>query len=114
MTNLGIEPKSAGKDDPRNKKEIRFHILYEAYERDKEANELYSSNHEILLTTIQKKYHASGNIEEYRKEAREMAMKENSLIEFVGDTNEDTLRVTDKGIKYYEANREHLPSNLDL
>ena len=59
MTGFEIEPKTTGKKDPRNRKQIRFHIFYGGYERDKEANELDSSNHEILLTTIQKKYDAS-------------------------------------------------------
>lgn len=114
MNSFGLPPKSAGKDDTRYKQLIKYYIFKEAYQQDFEANRLNTSNNDILLTEIQKRYPESGDIEEYRREARGMAMKDDPLIEFVGNIDEDKITLTDRGRDYWEENpnRDISESNL--
>ncbi len=110
------EPKSKGADDLLYRHRIRYNILNEAFQQDFEANRLNTSNNNILLSEIQRKYSRSGNIEEYRIEARGMDMKDDRLIEFVGNIDEDTIKLTDKGRTYFEEHkRTRTPyTKLDL
>ena len=115
MSNFGTAPKSAGKDDEYYKQLVKYNIFKEAFQQDSEANRLNTShNNNINLAEIQQKYPASGNIEEYRREARGMAMKDNPLIEFVDNVNDDIIRITDRGRNYWEENpkRDISESNL--
>ena len=114
MSDIIIPPKSAGKDDERYKRLIKYNIFKEAYQQDREANRLNNSNNNIRLTEIQKIYSASGTIEEYRTEARGMDMKDEPLIEFVGNVNDDTIRITDRGRNYWEENPKREISESDL
>jgi hypothetical protein len=114
MNSFGIRPKSAGTDDDYYKQRIKYNILIEAYQQDYQTNRLNTKNNNILLTEIQKKYSASGTIEEYRREARGMDMKEDPLIRFVGNIDEDTITLTDRGRTYYEENKTTEIDKLDL
>jgi len=68
MNSFGVKPKSNSKDDPYYKQQIKYYIFKEAYQQYSEARRLNNSNYNILLTDIQKKYPASGPIDEYRIE----------------------------------------------
>ena len=114
MTNFENPPQSAGKDDEYYKQLTKYNIFKEAFQQDSEANRLDNSNSSILLTEIHDEYSASGTIEEYRREARGMAIKDNPLIEFVGDIKDDTIRITFNGRTYWGITQNRYISDLDL
>lgn len=114
MTSFDIQSKSTGKDYGYYKQLIKFNIFKEAYKRDSEANKLNSSTHDIHLSEIQKIYSESGTLEEYKKAAREMEMKNNPLIQFIGDVEEDKIRITYNGRNYWEITQNRYISDLDL
>ena len=41
-------------------------------------------------------------------------MRDDPLIEFVGNIDEDTIRITDRGRTFFEENRERDIVELDL
>ena len=117
MTNFENPPQTAGKDDEYYKQLTKYNIFKEAFQQDSEANRLNYSNNtnsSILLTEIHDEYSASGTIEEYRREARGMAIKDNPLIEFVGDIKDDTIRITFNGRTYWETTQNRYISDLGL
>jgi hypothetical protein len=114
LSDIVTPPKSAGTNDEYYKQRIKYNILKEAYQQDYEANRLNTSDNNILLTEIQKKFSASGDIEEYRTIARGMNIKEHPLIQFVGNIDEDTITITDRGRTYYEDNKTTEIDKLDL
>ena len=110
MSEIVRPPTSVSSDDERYKQLIKYRILEEAYKKDFAANRPNTSNSQtsniISLTDIQALYPASGNIEEFRSETRGMSMKDDPLIQFVGNIEEDTIRITDTGRNYYEENQK--------
>ena len=117
MTNFENPPQTAGKDDEYYKQLTKYNIFKEAFQQDSEANRLNYSNNtnsSILLTEIHDEYSASGTIEEYRREARGMAIKDNPLIEFVGDIKDDTIRITFNGRTYWGITQNRYISDLGL
>src|SRR5215211_3285442 len=112
MNSFGI--KSAGKSKEDYKQMIKYFIFKEAYLQDFEAKRLDKPNNDILLTEILKKYPKSGTIKEYRREAKGVAMRNDPLIEFVGDVNDDTIRIIDRGRNYWEENPNRHISESDL
>jgi hypothetical protein len=114
MASFDIQSKSIGKDFDYYEQLIKYNIFKEAYNQDLDANRLNSSTHDISLTEIQKIYSASGTIEEYRRKAREMEMKNDPLIQFVGDVKEDIIRITFNGRTYWEITQNRYISDLDL
>src|ERR1044072_5176342 len=101
MTRFDILSKSTDKTYY-YKQLIKYNIFKEAYKRDSHANRLNSSTHDIMLIGIQTKYLASGTLEEYKITAREMELKKDPLIQFVGDVEEDKIRKTFYGGIYWE------------
>ena len=93
---------------------IKYNIFKEAYKRDSDANRLNSSTHDIHLTEIQKIYSAIGTLQEYKRVAREMEMKNDPLIQFLGDVKEDIIRITFNGRTYWETTQNRYISDLDL
>jgi hypothetical protein len=116
MASFDIQSKSTGKDYDYDyyKQLVKYNIFKEAYKRDSDANRLYSSNHNIHLTEIQKIYSAIGTLEEYKRAAREMEKKSDPLIHFVGDVKEDIIRITFNGRTYWETTQNRHISDLDL
>jgi hypothetical protein len=102
VNSFGI--KSSGKDDEYYNQMIKYYIFKEASLQTPKQKGLINQITIILLTEIQKKYPVSGTIEEYRTQATGITMKDNPLIEFVGVVNEDTIRITDRGINYWKEN----------
>lgn len=90
---------------------IKYNIFKEAYKRDSDANRLNSSTHDVHLTEIQKIYSAIGTLEEYKSAAREMEIKNDPLIQFVGDV---IIRITFNGRTYWETTQNRYISDLDL
>jgi hypothetical protein len=118
MSDLVRPPTSTSADDEHYKQRIKHRILEQAYNRDSEANRPNDSNthlsNNIKLTEIQEMYPAMGDIESFRREARGMDMRDEPLIEFVGNIDEDIIRITDKGRIYWEEKREQDISDMDL
>lgn len=105
-------------DDERQNRLVRYWIL-EAFNRDFAANRPNLSNNningnEITLIEIQELYPAIQDIEIFRREARGMDMRDDPLIEFVGNIDEDTIRITDRGRTFFEENCERDIVELDL
>lgn len=113
MASFDIQSKSTGKDDAYYKQLIKYNIFKEAYKRDSEADRLDSSTHDIQLTEIQKIYSTGGTLEEYKKTAKEMEIKNDPLIQFV-DGKDELIRITFKGRIYWESNQNRYISDLDL
>lgn len=111
MASFDVKSKPTGKDYDYYKQLIKYNIFKEAYKRDSDANRLNSSTHDIQLIEIQKIYSAGGTVEEYRRAAREMELKNDPLIQFVGDV---IIRITFNGRTYWEITQNRYISNLDL
>ena len=113
-----IPPKSSSSEDEYYKQWIKFRILEEAYNRDKQANRPNSSDKQssnnITINEIQEMYPALGDLESIRREARGMDMKEDPFIKFVGTSDEDTITITDRGRTYYEENKNTEIAQLDF
>jgi len=114
MTRFDILSKSTDKTYDYYKQLVKYNILKEAYKRDSDANRLNSSTHDIKLIEIQTKYSESGTLEEYKITAREMELKKDPLIQFVGDVEENKIRITFYGGTYWERTQERYISDLDL
>ena len=108
MASFDIQSKSTGKDYDYYKQLIKYNIFKEAYKRDSDAN---SSTHDIHLTEIQKIYSVIGTLQEYKRAAREMEIKNDPLIQFVGDV---IIRITFNGRIYWETTQNRYISNLNL
>ncbi len=63
---------------------------------------------------IQKIYSAIGTLQEYKRVAREMEMKNDPLIQFLGDVKEDIIRITFNCRTYWETTQNRYISDLDL
>jgi hypothetical protein len=114
-----IPPKSSSSEDEYYKQWIKYRILEEAYNRDKQANRPNSSNKQsssnnITINEIQEMYPALGNLELIRREARGRDMKEDPLIKFIGTFDEDTITITNRGRTYYEENKNTEIAKLDF
>ena len=109
MASFDIQSKSTGKDYDYYKQLIKYNIFKEAYKRDSDAKN--SSTHDIHLTEIQKIYSVIGTLQEYKRAAREMEIKNDPLIQFVGDV---IIRITFNGRIYWETTQNRYISDLDL
>ncbi|HJT84911.1 MAG TPA: hypothetical protein VJ697_10550 [Nitrososphaeraceae archaeon] len=76
-------------------------------------NILNSLTHDIQIIEIQKKYSTSGSLEEYKRTAREMEMK-NALIQFVGNEEENKIKITFNSRTYEEFTQNQYIPYLDL
>ena len=111
MTSFDIRSKSTGKYYDYYHQLVKYNIFKEAYKRDSDANRLNSSTHDIHLTEIQKINSVIGTLQEYKSAAREMEMKNDPLIQFVGDV---IIRITFNGRTYWETTQNRYISDLDL
>ena len=114
MTSFDIQSKSTGKYYDYYHQLVKYNIFKEAYKRDSDANRLNSSTHDIHLTEIQKINSVIGTLQEYKRVAREMEMKNDPLIQFVGEVKDDTIRITFNGRTYWETTQNRYISDLDL
>ena len=111
MASFDIQSKSTGKNYDYYKQLIKYNIFKEAYKRDSDTN---SSTHDIHLTEIQKIYSVIGTLQEYKSAAREMEIKNDPLIQFVGDVKEGIIRITFNGRTDWETTQNRYISDLDL
>jgi hypothetical protein len=102
-------------DHEKDKKKAKWIILKSAYIKDFEANRSKDIDiiNSITIREISDKNTGQG-FNDFLDAAKEMDMRQDSLVILNGNRDDGIIKITDIGRNYYEENKHYDYSELDL